>query len=308
MRSLVPLGLAGAGGAALAGYLAKRQKRYHSHVSVISWNLLATPFTMYEALSHRNPAGKIAKPGGLETDEQSYSRYSRAGAALLEKNSHVVMLQECEPAFFTSSRNQHAEALLKKYQLFQCFAWQTDGSIEPATAILLRRDAVKALEAVPRCVGGNNSTGGNSKVVTVVDTKIQDAEYTFASGHFTWDGDAAKREHHVKLLEPLLAQKKNFVLGGDFNADFTSLAEMQKNTWLKDTNRVPLDPCSGTFKNMPKGGVNETLDHFFASKALSIVKAFAWHAPICPYGEGSPAEVVSASDHVAIEMEIRGGS
>lgn len=305
-RALVPLGIAGAGVAALASYFSKR-RQINSHVSVVSWNLLATPFTKFESSSHRNPACTIEKPRALETDAQSFSRYSRAGAALLEKNPHVVMLQECEPAFFSSSRNKHAEALLKKYELFQCFAWQADGSIDPATAILLRRDAVKALEAVPRCVGGNGSTGGTSKVVTVVDTKIQDTEYTFASGHFTWDGDAATREHHVKLLEPLLAQK-NFLLGGDFNADFPSLRELKNRTWLKNTELVPLDPCNGTFKNIPKGGVIETLDHFFASKKLPVVKAFAWHEPICPYGEGSPAEIVGASDHVAIEMEIGAAS
>ena len=104
MRRLVPFGIIGFTSAALASDWRTKWRQQHSRVSVVSWNLLATPFTTWDALNHRNPDGIIAKPGGVETEAQSHLRYSRAGVALLGKNPHVVMLQECVPVFFSSSR------------------------------------------------------------------------------------------------------------------------------------------------------------------------------------------------------------
>lgn len=257
---------------------------------------------MWEAPYHRNPAGPFKAPGSVETEAQTKARYARIGAKLLVEKPDVAFLQECEPKFFKQERSRHAPEILEKYELMPCFGSAKEGDRSPGAVVLLRRGVAVPLEKMPRCIGGTNETGGESKVCSVVDALVKGEGYTFASCHFTWDGAADKRDHHVKLLEPALATRTRFVMGGDFNAD-TTLADVQERSWLRDAKKVQLNAPKGTFKNMP-AGQNDTLDHFFVSREVSVLQADALQEPSCPYGAGSPAEVVGDSDHVPIRVVV----
>ena len=133
-------------------------------------------------------------------------------------------------------------------------------------------------------------------------------QWTFASCHFTWDGAAKEREHHVALLEPEFSGKQRFVLGGDWNAaggqPSSSLRVLQERTWLgRHGEHVPLrPPPRGTHFKEQESAV---IDHFFVSSDVRIgARAKALKEPSCPYGDGSPAAVVGASDHVPILLQV----
>ena len=284
------LGAGALGVGLLSAYCWKR--RADQRVSVLSYNLLARPFTKYEKQHHRNPADKI------ETEAQTRERYSVSTKTIIAEKPHVVLLQECEPAYFNLESNKHADTLLAMYNLFPCFGRQPDGGISPSTAVLFLRDSAKALEVVPRCVGGDEACGGTSKTCTVVDATIHQQVHRFASCHFTFDGLAEKRRHHVDLLEPLMSKCQRLVVGGDFNAANESMNGLQRNSFLHDLDRPSLDAPLGTVSSEQK-----TIDHFF-TRGFRVLQTACLHVAKCPYGEGVPAEIVGGSDHVPILVHL----
>eukprot|EP00971_Amphidinium_carterae_P264533 5247751-Amphidinium_carterae.1 len=79
----------------------------------MSYNVLARPYTTYNTMHHRAPSR-------IEDKVQTITRYTLAGETILSSGSDVVLLQECEGAFFKSDWNAAAERLAQQYTVFLC--------------------------------------------------------------------------------------------------------------------------------------------------------------------------------------------
>jgi len=266
-------------------------------LSVLSWNVLARPYTIYNSQAHR-AATRVEDP------TQTYARYTMAGKELLNRSADVVMLQECEAAFFDVAWNAAAENLMEKYFVMPCRIGD-----EPGTAVLVRKEGpATALDPKPICVGGDASTGGVSKVATVARLKVSGApaDVTVVSTHFMWDGGAEKRAHHCHLVGKAI-EGQDVIIGGDFNCDKGApLDKLEKTTFFGELRRAELGPGDAMTGLSGDLTQEKCIDHIYASPGLVPLQPMALAWPKSPWsGEFSgPANVSGASDHVPIFSEF----
>jgi endonuclease/exonuclease/phosphatase family metal-dependent hydrolase len=170
---------------------------------------------MFNQASHRN----IDK---VEAVWQTQQRYKMAGASILAEMPDVACLQECETDFFSEEYNEHAAQILARFT-------QHRFDDEPGTVVLLKRDGkLKQVDSedVLR-LGGSDSCGGSSKSTVCLPVETADGFKTWiCSTHFTWDGAAEKRLHHIGIIEKALTDTsiEECVVVGDFNADLKVVA------------------------------------------------------------------------------------
>ena len=162
--------------AVAAAYLRRRRQSF----TVLSWNVLAREFTMY----NREPPGCVqghqnAAADGLESDEQTAVRYRFASEALLRQAPDAILLQELSTDFFDSRTNPLADALLQQFQV----AHQTN-SAGPGTAVLVRKAGPLTVTGVVRSVGASEElTGGTSKSASAVLVDVNGAACWLVSVH-----------------------------------------------------------------------------------------------------------------------------
>eukprot|EP00928_Gymnodinium_smaydae_P047560 TRINITY_DN31751_c0_g1_i1.p1 TRINITY_DN31751_c0_g1~~TRINITY_DN31751_c0_g1_i1.p1 ORF type:complete len:331 (+),score=26.08 TRINITY_DN31751_c0_g1_i1:45-1037(+) len=268
-------------------------------LQVMSWNILARPFTKYNKEHHR-------ASGRVEDAIQTVSRYTLAGEDVLNRRCDIVCLQECEDEFTDVKWNLAAPRLLEEYVFFRCPRKATDG---PGTAVLVRRGG----QAVPlvepgghTCIGGSPETGGGSKVATVVPVRAMSREILAVSGHFAWDGDAQKRARHVELISQYVGDK-SVVLAGDFNSEpGKSLEEMEKGSSMFGRLKRAIFP-EGSMTGLSSDLSEQVcIDHIYTSRDMSHVRAFPMARPTNPWAGrmSRPAKVSGASDHVPIFAEL----
>lgn len=260
----------------------------------MSWNVLARPYTKYNAKFHR-------ASDAVEEPAQTRSRYALAGKTIVDRRTDLVLLQECEAAFFEPEWNSAAAKILKDYDVFPCRQQQ-----EPGTAVLIKKGG-RAVSQVDRpiCIGGTDETGGVSKIATVVPVRIASRDVSVVSSHFMWDGAADKRLHHVCMLGERLA-KGSVVLGADFNCQpGPHLDTLTSSSFLGDMQRALLHPddmtgLSGDFEKAV------CIDHVYVPPSATVLKATILAKPKSPWDAQSaqPSPVVAASDHVPVLVEF----
>eukprot|EP00928_Gymnodinium_smaydae_P078560 TRINITY_DN6266_c0_g1_i1.p1 TRINITY_DN6266_c0_g1~~TRINITY_DN6266_c0_g1_i1.p1 ORF type:complete len:351 (+),score=24.00 TRINITY_DN6266_c0_g1_i1:59-1111(+) len=278
-----------------------------SNLQVMSWNILARPYTKYNFQHHRASGSDT---NSVENKDQTVSRYTIAGEAILKQSCDIVLLQECEYEFTDEEWNNAAPRLLENYSFFRC---PKDAEGGPGTAVLVRQDG-QAVQLVDpgdhTCIGGSDETGGGSKVATVVPVQVLSWEILAISGHFAFDGLALKRLQHVEMISEYVGDK-SIVLGGDFNSQpGTFLEEMEEQSSMFGGLKRAVLPegsmtgLSGDFSRQV------CIDHIYTSKDISHVRAFPMGIPASPWAglEGPqthPANVTGASDHVPIYLELK---
>lgn len=265
-------------------------------LSVLSWNILARPFTKHNKDWHRN-AGKTEHPS------QTCQRYTLAGEHIVQTGSDVVLLQECEAAFFDARWNSAAQSMLAAYDVFPVFG----GGGAPGTAILVRKGGrVVAGAESPVCIGGGEDTGGSSKVAAILPVRIGSKSALVSSVHFTWDGMARQRQHHAKLVGEYIGHGCSIVFGGDFNCTpGKKLAELESHSFLGGLQRAELPNRAATGLN---GDFSRRvcIDHVYVSSDMEVLRADVLGTPGSPWGgqEEEPATVQAASDHVPVLVEL----
>lgn len=246
-----------------------------------------------------------------ELQEQTRQRYSMAGCHLLERSVDIVLLQECEAAFFSPDMNSEASKINQHYHVLACHIGEN-----PGTAVLVKRNGQANLMnpyQKPMCVGGGDFP---AYISTIVQLMVGIHPVTLVSVHVQyWPVATGKAIHQLKLLEDALVDQRCLIVGGDFNAGTTPpnehLAELEANTLFGSLKRAKLVP--GTMTGLVGDfSAKVNIDHIYTSQQLEIASAHALAVP-CeggPYSmEGSgPAEVVYASDHVPILAHIKLGS
>jgi len=287
-------------------------------LTVLSWNVLARPYTKYNRKFHRADSH-------IEEKSQTWQRYTLAGQEILSKNCDVVLLQEFEDLFVDAEWNSAANQLLGQYDLFRCNKQES-----PATAVMVRRGGRVTVTGPHICVGGGREFGGASKVATVVPIMANNRSILAMSGHFVWDGEPEKRLHHLETLGQTIQEKytpsaaasaeggssssttsagpPSIILGGDFNCDIGKNLEKleESSTFLQSLQRSPLGENAKTGLS---GDFSETvcIDHFYCSSdLLPSIRTVALARPASPWAGKMtrPAKVSGASDHVAILMEL----
>mmetsp|Transcript_41148 Transcript_41148/g.92402 ORF Transcript_41148/g.92402 Transcript_41148/m.92402 type:complete len:310 (-) Transcript_41148:28-957(-) len=263
-------------------------------MKVMSYNVLARPYTTYNTMHHRAPSR-------IEDKVQTITRYTLAGETILSSGSDVVLLQECEGAFFKSDWNAAAERLAQQYTVFLCGEGE-----KPGTAILVKKTGeVTPLAEKALWIGGTDATGGVSKSAAILPVQFGHKTVDMVSVHFTWDGLHQKRTHHAQLLGGSL-QSSSIVLAGDFNCEpGKMLNDLEQASFLKSMQRAAL------LNNAPTGLSSDfskevALDHLYTSADLQVITAFAQGRPDSPWG-GSlsrPAKVARASDHVPVVATV----
>lgn len=268
-------------------------------VSVMTWNVLARPYTKYNSKFHCAHEAGTTMP--VEEPAQTRSRYAAAGHIIVNTSHDLVLLQECEADFFEPQWNSEAAKVLKKYHLFACRQQR-----EPGTAVLVRKDG-RATSQVdrPLCIGGTDETGGVSKVATIVPVRVGSTDVSVVSSHFGFDGMADKRLHHMQMLGGSLTNQ-TVVLGGDFNcAPGPNLDTLASSSFIGDLQRAVLRPdemtgLSGDFSKAV------CIDHVYVSPSATVIKAACLAKPISPWDgkDTQPAPVVAPSDHVPVVVAI----
>jgi len=245
-----------------------------------------------------------------ELKEQTQKRYSMAGQHLLEHNVDVVLLQECEAAFFNPDMNSEASKINQRYHVLAC---HIGGN--PGTAVLVKRDGQAKLmnpNQTPRCfLPGDFPTN----MSTVVQLMVGIYPVTFVCVHVPyWPYGKDQAIRQMKLLEDVLTDQRPLIVGGDLNAGNTPpneyLPELEANTFFGSLKRAKLAPGTMTGLN-GDFSAQVTIDHIYTSQELHIASARALAVPFNggPYSiEGSgPAEIVYASDHVPVLVHIKCG-
>lgn len=286
-----------------AYYVAKNMvaRKPQDKVSVMTWNVLAGPFTKYNSAYHKAGAGEI------EASSQTIARYSMAGKELTSRLTDIVFLQECETRFFEIEWNSASSDIFKEYHILQC---QTSPE-EPGTAVLVRKTGRARLAAdKPICIGGTQETGGKSKIATVVPVTIGSKEIQVVSTHFTWDGATDLRLNHAALIgKGLVDDGSNVILGGDFNCEpGKNLTHLEGHSFLGKMRHVQLPKGSMTGLSGDDFSKQEHIDHLYISKGMSVRSAAALASPKSPYAVSDgwqPAPVQGPSDHVPVVVELR---
>lgn len=266
-------------------------------VSLMTWNILARPYTKYNDKFHC-AHDKVEEPA------QTRSRYTLAGNLIVNRSADLVLLQECEAEFFEPKWNTAAEKIMQEYYLFACRHQQ-----DPGTAVLVKKGG-RATSQVERpiCIGGTDETGGPSKIATIVPVRIASRDVSVVSSHFTFDGAPEKRLHHMRILGEGLG-KQSIVLGGDFNCQPGPLLDaLASSTFLGDLQRAVLHPdemtgLSGDFTKAV------CIDHVYVPPSATVIKAACLAKPFSPWDgkDVQPAQVVAASDHVPVVVELAFG-
>lgn len=285
-------------------FLARRRK-----FTVLSWNVLAREFTMFNreppgcAQGHRNPDDK------LETSAQTAARYGLATDAILATAPDAVLLQELSSAFFDDDVNPKAAALLDA-----CATAYATNAAGPGTAVLLRKGGRLASTGTVFTAGASEElTGGNSKSASGVLVEVGGARCWIVSVHLTphkYKPTAVRT--HLELLSDAVrvevgggrdaaAAPPRLLLGGDLNAEPHEVATLQREgALLGALARVAAPGHTGLSADFARP---ETIDHLFLSAGLRLVGAPSLERPpASPYGPTTharePAPVVHASDHV----------
>lgn len=244
-------------------------------VSMLTWNILARPYTKYNQKFH----GNIEDPKSqlnVEAVSQTKGRYELAGQQIVALAHDLVFLQECEAQFFEPEWNAAANDVLNMYSVFPCRSADT----EPGTAVLVKKEGrAEALVQIPVCVGGIPETKGPSKISTIVPVQVGSKVINAISTHFTGGGpNADKRLYHVNILGDRLKDrskdelwKNAIILGGDFNSYGQQLKDLEKETFLGELQEVQLKiqrtGLSGDFKKQVG------IDHVYISPDLAVVNA-----------------------------------
>ena len=304
--------------ATAATYMVRRTTTHSrpctSSFTVLSWNVLAAEFTMY----NREPPGCIQghrnREHKLEAPTQTAARYSIATDALLEQAPDAVLLQELSVQFLDSQINPRAEALLAEFEVAH-----VTNSAGPGTAVLLRKDGALTNTGLVFTVGAVEETGGNSKSASAVLVSLDDGRRCWiVSVHLTPHKFNPKAVFtHLELLaEAMRANNTSadqppakIVVGGDLNADLQEVAVLQREcAFLGELLHVDAMGNTGLSADFSKP---EYIDHFFTSAGLRVVDGVGLEKkPASPYGvsaSGGAAPVVGASDHVwqhiSVELE-----
>jgi len=274
---------------------------------VLSWNLLARPYTKYNQRQH-------CSGEELESEEQTRSRYTLAGREIVAQGCDVVLLQECDPDFFEERWNAAALDVNREYTLYPCFV-----NMVPGTAVLVRKDGKAHANAKAVCIGGTDSTGGWSKVATVLPVRSRAglSDFVAVSAHMTWDGQKQKRQHHVDLVSEHLGKTHHgtpLIFGGDFNCQLgPSLDELESSTFLGGMRRakLPEGTLTACGNAMVDGAAPETIDHIYLSQCLNAAAGgFVGAQPSVPWArtlqkDVGAAKVVAPSDHVHVRVEVQ---
>lgn len=272
-------------------------------LSVLTWNVLAAPYTKYNWKWHRAGAAM-----DCELEEQTRKRYSAAGRDLLEHAADVVLLQECEADFFSPRMNSEAGGIAQLYRVFACRCVN-----RPGTAVLVKREGSASPvspDQKPWCTGGEE---GSPYVSTVMPLMVGPHRVTVASVHVQfWPVAKDQAIHSLKELEAALRSQPHVIVGGDFNAGTTPpnehLSELEASTMFGSLTRAKLHP--GTMTGLVGDfSAQVVIDHIYTSGGLGIASAYALATPLSggPYSlEGyGPADVVCASDHVPVMAHIK---
>lgn len=279
--------------------------------NVLSWNILARPFTYFNkeppgcVQGHHNPSADI------ESTAQTRARYGLVSDALLARRPDVVLLQECEKAFFEAELNPRAAEVNSAYELF---ATHEEG---PGTAVLVLRGGQCVATGVVTRVGATEDTGGTSKSVTLVQVAIGGRLLWLGSIHATpvKYGPQKVREQLVQLSDALrsdanatlTASPPRVLIAGDLNAEPDEVEGLQRSSCLGGLQRIDAGlghtGLSSTFDEPV------TIDHAFISPGLRVISAAREKQPASPFDRAAegPSPVIGASDHVwqayVLEME-----
>mmetsp|Transcript_74201 Transcript_74201/g.143637 ORF Transcript_74201/g.143637 Transcript_74201/m.143637 type:complete len:340 (+) Transcript_74201:57-1076(+) len=267
---------------------------------VITWNVLARPYTKYNSQQHRASAK-------LEDENQTKQRYTLAGEELVGRAADVVFLQECESDFFEPRWNLAASKLEEAYYTYRCNVGDS-----PGTAVLVKKTGQATCHAErPLCIGGTEETGGDSKVATLMQLMHGGKMLTAASIHFRGGPQAdvpVSRRKHADLILDGLTPETEIVLGGDFNCNpGDQLDNLEVHPLFRDRlKRLPLqqDAKTGLSADMSR---EEILDYIYVSQGLEVLRSFATAKPRPPWAGNAtkPAKVYGASDHVPVFAEIK---
>mmetsp|Transcript_60348 Transcript_60348/g.113928 ORF Transcript_60348/g.113928 Transcript_60348/m.113928 type:complete len:303 (-) Transcript_60348:72-980(-) len=286
------------GAVMLARYLRVKEVPSEPKLSVMTFNVLARPYTKYNQKFHRVP-GDFA----VEDVMQTRARYTLAAEEITSKGNDIVFLQECEAAFFDSSWNPAAPKLLDNFHVFACRK-KKDNVEQPGTAVLVQKAGrATATATQPICIGYSPDGQDLSKVATIIPMQFGGKAFEAVSTHFTWDGDAASREHHAQLVGEGLKNAKSVVFGGDFNSQpGVSLEQLESKTFLGGLRRAALDggDATGLYKDFSR---TEYIDHIYASRDWSPLSSKALRKPSSPWDESG--KVTTASDHVPVVVELK---
>ena len=306
-----------------------------------SHNLLAAPYTKYNAKFHRNTGSKKR-----ESVAQTRARYSLAAEAMLRSHADVVCLQECEPAFFDAATNEHAAALADVYEIFPCFGARKNRAgvvafTQPGAALLLRRESAggRLIQAgAPVYVRGDADTttgkvvptGGVSKSAVILPTKVvhadddedddeeeeEDEPICICSAHFSWNPD--ERTALLSLIEEAtaasqgLSSSSSFVLAGDFNAKLSDLPAMEASTplrFLETSTMSRIDFGKGVMTGLSSDfSKQQCIDHVYASTSLVSRDAGAAVRVETEKPPESPYEVVGNGQQGGSEARVVGAS
>jgi len=292
--------------AAVSGALVLRNqldgKKDNSRQSlrVITWNVLARPYTKYNPQHHR-------ASGKMEDENQTLQRYTLAGEELVGRAADIVLLQECESAFFEPRWNLAAEKLQEAYYSYRCSVGDS-----PGTAVLVKKTGQAKCQAErPICIGGKEETGGSSKVATLVQLMHAGKTLTAASIHLRGGTQADvlnSRRIHADLICNSLKPQAELVLGGDFNCKpGHELDDLEAQPLFRDRlRRLPLQEDAKTALCADMSS-EEQIDHIYMSKGLEALRSFATAKPRKPWAGNrtSPAKVLGASDHVPVFAEMQ---
>ena len=218
---------------------------------ISTYNILARGNTHYNWRSHRNipdtPKGgdkqlfdfnrndtikqwkkAIKKNTRLETEEQTNNRYTLVADDIIESESDIVCLQECDPAFFDPKYNKNANALLDLYERKdQLEAIRPEKKSGGGPSILFKKiNNFKQVWDDKVIFTKYDEFGGSSKgavILPVLDKKNN--SIWVVSGHFAGEG-----KHRGKLVSeierlteltshPSSGEDTSIIVMGDFNIE-----------------------------------------------------------------------------------------
>jgi len=304
--------------AAVAFYYYHRRRNGDLSFTVLSWNILAREFTMFNRKPPGCVQGHLNPDNELETESQTAARYSLAAEALIARKADAVLLQECSKSFFDALVNPLASSLLEHYAI--AHATNEKG---PGTVVLLLKAGSLTSTGEVFTSGGSEITGGTSKSASGVKVTPRGGDveqnlwlvslhltpYKFkpqeVCKHLELLGDAIRSDMDVHTL----GAPPRVVLGGDLNAEPDEVAAIQREC------PGPLGSLLHRVVAPGNTGLSATfaepclIDHLFLSPGLRTCGSLELERlPESPYGlpawEGETAPVAFASDHVWQSLKV----